>query len=112
MRKNNQPLKVYCTLEERAKIINNSKHTYLSVSAYLRNLGLGTKIKSKFDNNVILDLHKINADLARLGNLLNQIIKNKLLNYDLDTYKIDIIKLIRDLKHSQNQLKQLLKKDT
>jgi|GEM_PF-5162934 len=80
-----------------------------SVSAYLRNLGLRIKIESKFDNNTIINLYEINADLARLGNLLNQIIKNKLLSNDLDTYKTDVLKLIRDLKHSQNQLKQTLK---
>ena len=43
--------------------------TGLSVSAYLRNLGLGFQPHSPLDQEAVLALIKVNADQGRLGGL-------------------------------------------
>lgn len=42
----------------------------LSVSNYLRSVGLGYEVPSREDAQARLELLRVNADLAKLGNLL------------------------------------------
>ena len=56
--------------DEKKLIEENANRTGYGVSAYLRNLGLGHEPTSKIDQKSVLDLLKVNADLARLGGLL------------------------------------------
>lgn len=56
--------------DEKKLIEENAKRTGYGVSVYLRNLGLGHEPTSKIDQKSVLDLLKVNADLARLGGLL------------------------------------------
>lgn len=63
--------------DDEARIIReNAKQAGLSVAAYLRNVGQGYKTNSIVDFKSIEDLAKINADLARLGNLLKLVMTN------------------------------------
>lgn len=48
----------------------------LSVAAYLRNVGQGYRINSIVDYKSIDELSRINADLARLGNLMKMVLTN------------------------------------
>ena len=68
-RDRNRPLKVFVSERERAEIETRAAATGLSVSAYLRNLGLGFQPRSTLDQEAILALLKINADQGRLGGL-------------------------------------------
>jgi hypothetical protein len=68
-RDRNRPLKVFVSERERAKIETRAAATGLSVSAYLRNLGLGFQPHSTLDQEAILTLLKVNADQGRLGGL-------------------------------------------
>ena len=63
-------LKVVVSERERADIETRAAATGLSVSAYLRNLGLGFQPHSTLDQGAILALLKVNADQGRLGGLL------------------------------------------
>jgi hypothetical protein len=69
-RDRNRPLRVVVSAEERALIETRAAATGLSVSAYLRNLGLGFKPHSTLDHAAVLALAKVNADQGRLGGLL------------------------------------------
>ena len=69
-RKERPPLKVYCFPEERAQIQANADATGLSLSVYLRRVGMGHTPQSLLDHHRVLDLVKINGDLGRLGGLL------------------------------------------
>ena len=69
-RDRNRPLKVLVSERERAEIETRAAATGLSVSAYLRNLGLGFQPHSTLDQEAILALLKVNADQGRLGGLL------------------------------------------
>ena len=68
-RDRNRPLKVVVSARERAEIETRAAATGLSVSAYLRNLGLGFQPHSTLDHEAILALLKVNADQGRLGGL-------------------------------------------
>src|SRR5271157_4401109 len=68
-RDRNRPLKVFVSERERAGIETRAAATGLSVSAYLRNLGLGFQPHSTLDQKAILALLKANADQGRLGGL-------------------------------------------
>lgn len=63
-------LRVPVLPEEEAGIKENAGKAGLSIAEYLRRLGLGFPVKSKIDEQNILELVKINADLGRLGGLL------------------------------------------
>ena len=64
-----RPLKVVVSERERAEIETRAAATGLSVSAYLRNLGLGFQPQSTLDHEAVLALLKVNADQGRLGGL-------------------------------------------
>ncbi len=65
-----RPMKVVVSSEERQEIEQRAKAAGLSVSAYLRNLGIGFEPKSMFDQDAILELVKLHANQGRLGGLL------------------------------------------
>ena len=69
-RDRNRPLKVFVSERERAEVETRAAATGLSVSAYLRNLGLGFQPHSTLDQEAILALLKVNADQGRLGRLV------------------------------------------
>ena len=68
-RDRNRHLKVVVSERERAEIETRAAATGLSVSAYLRNLGLGFQPHSTLDQEAILALLKVNGDQGRLGGL-------------------------------------------
>lgn len=63
-------MKVFVTDGERERIEERAKVAGLSVSAYLRNAGLGHPIRSVLDYDAVRDLAKVNGDQGRLGGLL------------------------------------------
>jgi hypothetical protein len=68
-RRESTPLKVWVTPEEKAAIEQKADAHSLSASAYLRRLGLALPVESTVDQQAMLELAKINADLGRLGGL-------------------------------------------
>ncbi|MFS2012024.1 conjugal transfer protein TraJ [Azospirillum sp. CT11-132] len=69
-RERNRPLRVVVSPRERAQIETQAKVTGLSVSAYLRSVGLGYQPRSVVDLDAVERLINVNADLGRLGGLL------------------------------------------
>ncbi|VTU46113.1 Relaxosome protein (plasmid) [Variovorax sp. SRS16] len=69
-RKGSTALNVYCLPEEHQAIHVRAAQSGLSTSAYLRQLGLGYQPKSVYDLDQVEVLARVNADQARLGNLL------------------------------------------
>ncbi len=63
-------LQVVVNGEERRCIVNRAQEAGLSVSAYLRAVGLGKAIRPAFDHAAVLTLAKVNGDQGRLGGLL------------------------------------------
>ncbi|KTC71791.1 conjugal transfer relaxosome component TraJ [Legionella birminghamensis] len=69
-RKHGKHLRVPVLPSEESEIKSNAGKAGLSVADYLRRLGMGYRIESVLDQEHILTLAKINADLGRLGGLL------------------------------------------
>lgn len=64
------PIKVYVSDPERQKINRMATKMQMSVSTFLRTLGVGNTPKSAFDQEAIKKLIKVHADQGRLGGLL------------------------------------------
>lgn len=95
-------IKVYGTDEEKARITEVAAQTKLSVSQFLLRLGVGYPIPSPADFAAwesLRDLLKVNADLARLGNLL------KLAVDERPDDAAEFAKLIDSIKSTQADLK-------
>ena len=65
-----KPILVLVSEEERGVIKAKSAMVGHSLSSYLRSLGMGYSPPSRVDNAKVRELMSVNADLARLGNLL------------------------------------------
>jgi hypothetical protein len=104
-RDRNRPLKVFVAERERAEIETRAAATGLSVSAYLRNLGLGFQPHSTLDQKAILALLKVNGDQGRLGGLF----KVWLLGQSApSTEAVEIRTLLTAIEDCQLQLKALI----
>ena len=75
-RRKNQPIKVYCLESERQAIEENAHKSGLSVSRFLRVVGIGTPVRSMADQRAVKTLARANADLGRLGGLLKALLTN------------------------------------
>ncbi len=71
-----QPLKVWALPAEAIAIKANAANCSLSVSAYLRNLGMHHHPKTTLDADAVIALAKVNGDLGRLGGLLKMLLTN------------------------------------
>ena len=69
-RRKSTPIKVWVTTAEKAAIAEKAAAHSMSISRYLRALGLALPIQSTVDQRAMLDLLKINADLGRLGGVV------------------------------------------
>ena len=63
---------VWLTPEEKAGIEAQAKMAGMSLSMYLRRVGLGYPINSVYDLDAVFDLVKVNGDLGRVAGLLKQ----------------------------------------
>ena len=62
--------KVAVSADERAAISANAKAAGLSVSAYLRAVGLGYEVRSVLDHEHVAEIKRARGDLGRVGGLL------------------------------------------
>ncbi len=69
-RKGSPPVKVYCLPDEKRALELAAKSAGMSISTYLRNVGLGYQVQGILDNKRVEELARINGDLGRLGGLL------------------------------------------
>jgi hypothetical protein len=67
---NKRILTVYVTDDEHEEIKRTASLAQKSVSEFVKMLALGFEPKSKIDQEAVLALMKVNADLGRLGGLL------------------------------------------
>lgn len=69
-RERNRPLRVVVSVDERRAIQENAKAAGLTVSAYLRAVGLGYEVRSVLDHQHVLEVIRARGDLGRVGGLL------------------------------------------
>jgi transposase len=101
-RKHKLHLRVPVRQEEEAQIKNQAAKCGISVSSYLRTLGLGYEPKGITDNEKVQELVKINGDLGRLGGLLKLWLSDdrRAAHFDKKT----IIGILRDIEDTRSQM--------
>jgi hypothetical protein len=107
-RKEGRHLRVPVLPTEESEIKANANRAGLSIAEYLRRLGLGYEIRALFDQDCILQLSKINADLGRLGGLLKWwLIQDKrVAHFDANTVRT----LLQKIKATQEALLAVVKR--
>ena len=106
-RDRNRPLKVVVSERERAVIETRVAATGLSVSAYLRNLGLGFQPQSTLDHEAVLALLRVHADQGRLRGLFKLWLSGQRAR---STEAMGIRKLLIDIEDCQRKLKAVIER--
>ena len=107
-RKNGRHLRVPVLPSEEIQIKSNAANAGLSIAEYLRRISLGYPIQSAIDQDQVLQLSKINADLGRLGGLLKLWLTQdkRVAHFDHRT----IMSLLNGIKVTQDAMLQVVKK--
>ena len=95
----------YFTEDERTALSDQAKRLHLSRAEFIRRVALGIPIPSYGKQEAILNLMKMNSDLARLGNLM----KLALDNIEVDGLAIStgkITQIMAQIQDTQTTLKQ------
>src|SRR5436305_431567 len=105
-------LRVPVLLAEKTAIQQHAVNCGLSVSAYLRNLGLHYKPKSIVDADAVMELVKVNGDLGRLGGLLKMWLTNdeRLTFLGKEQVVVRINGLLDEIQSTQGLLYEKVKK--
>ncbi|MFH1216498.1 MAG: hypothetical protein V1706_08350 [Pseudomonadota bacterium] len=93
----NQVIPIRVTPAEKNRLLELAQAHGLKLSEYMRQAGLVQEITSRTEVETVLQLAKINADQARLGNLLK-------LAIDMEN-NVEIDRLIAEIRQTQQQLK-------
>ncbi len=97
----NKIVKVCLSESEYQYILEACSHTGLSLSAFFRNVALGTPLPNKSNITSSLELLKFSSDLGRLGGLLKMAISN-----GMEKYKVE--PLLKEIRQRQAELKALV----
>lgn len=109
-RKNTSPIKVCCTSVERQTIFEKAEQCGLSVSNYLRAIGLGMEVTSVIDHRKVDELIRVNGDLGRLGGLLKLWLSNdeKLRLDNKLLLRNQILDTLAEINNNQAALKDII----
>ncbi len=101
-----QPIKVYCSVEERRLIERQAETAGVSASEYLRSVGLNFPVKSRVDQQVVKEMLKTRADMARAGGLLKMILKNdeRLIGYTGEQIKKKTVEMLGEIEVTMSKL--------
>lgn len=101
-----RPLKVVVNADERAEIVRRAKAFGLTLSAYLRTVGLGVHPRSVLDQYAILELVQVAANQGRLGGLLKLWLSEK---EGQGAAATDVRHLLRQIENLQEELRRLVR---
>jgi len=101
-------LRVPVDAEEDKLIKEGASECGISVSHYLKMLGIGYQPKSIVDNQQVKELAKINGDLGRLGGLLKLWLSDdkKAVGFDRKM----IVGLLRDMEKTRVEMNEVMMK--
>jgi len=94
------------TPEEKAEVTALAKQARITPSELVRRLVLGQKLPDTNRHLAVIELAKVNGDLARLGNLLRMAIMEE--EFELPE-GLDTDALIDTIRHTQSILKAKIK---
>jgi hypothetical protein len=100
-------LRVVVSPAERAAIEQRAVSTGLSVSAYLRGVGIGHEPKSLVDRRAVQALAKVNADQGRLGGLLKLWLTER---SGQGASAPEVRSLLKEIEDAQERLRKLVQR--
>lgn len=111
-RKGSPHIKVWVLPSEKEAIEENARAVGLSVSTYLRNVGMGTQVRGVLDQRAVVELSKVNGDLGRLGGLLKMWLSNdeRLAIFKRDQVETSIREALEKIQALQDQMFDAVKK--
>jgi hypothetical protein len=89
---------------EKAQLQQKAQSVGLSLSAYLIMAGLDKRLRSKVDQQAIVELAKLRADLGRLGGLLKYWLTGNTLQHP-KAHITDIRQLLAEITDTQETIK-------
>ena len=95
-----EKIELRVTPEDKKQLKKLAKAHAMSLSEYLRQAGLMQEIKSRTEIETTLELAKMNADQARLGNMLKLAIDSE--------NEEEIEKLIAEVRRTQKVIRETL----
>ncbi len=96
-------MRLYISPDDKKMVQNNATKVCLSASEYIRRVITGTKLPVLGNAKTVTDLLKVNADLARLGNLLKMALDNE--NPEITKrLSLDIKQIIFNIETTKNRL--------
>ena len=99
-------IKSYITPSEKAEVTALAKQARLTTSELVRRLVLGQKLPDTNRHLAVIELVKVNADLARLGNLLRMALSDD----EIDVPEgLDLEDLFDTIRETQSILKAKIK---
>ena len=101
------PLKVYVSSSDRDEIMSRAMATKLSISDYLRTVGIGHSPKSILDQDAIIKLVQLHADQGRLGGLLKLWLTSR---PGEGAKPIEIRQLLKEIEKTQKEIQALVAK--
>ena len=101
--------KCYLEPEEKAELVAKAGAANLSISDYIRRIVTGMQVPAPERANTIRDLLKVNADQARLGNLLRLALDDDGWRVDTTDETLDVESLIVKIRNTQAELKSIVK---
>jgi hypothetical protein len=100
-------LRVVVDADEADRIAALAKAADRSVSGYLRRVGLGAPLRPVLDQQLVLELIKINGDQGRLGGLLKLWLSER---PGAGASAFDVRKLLRQVEATQTLLQTAIKR--
>lgn len=106
-RERNRPLRVVVSPTERAAIEASAGAANMSVSAFLRALGLGYEPKSLIDKEAIIALVDVAGDQGRLGGLLKLWLRD---HAGDGVHEHDVGQLLKSMQETQAAIKEAVRR--
>lgn len=106
-RKRQERIELVLSESEKQTIVQNAEQCGLSISTYLRNLGLGIMPRSLLDADVIQAIVRTHADLSRLRGVVQMGIT---LSADKPLSKKDMRSMVRQIDSLQEVLQGLVQR--
>ncbi|NMM46502.1 hypothetical protein HH303_18570 [Rhodospirillaceae bacterium KN72] len=101
--------KCYLEPEEKAELVAKAGAANLSISDYIRRIVTGMPVPAPERANTIRDLLKVNADQARLGNLLRLALDDDGWRVETPTEECSVEGLISEIRLMQEQMKAIVR---
>lgn len=106
-------LTIKVTTEEKVALIAQAKQANMSLSRYLRSLGLGYPLYSTVDLQAVIQLKNSAANLGRLGGLFKLWLSNTKEEWDprlgdRSSFKVEL--LVREIEQNKQELLEIARR--